>query len=99
MAYSILKTFLRNNYTNLSLGKLLIIYHSLEKYINYVLRSKIEKIDFYKYTNDKSALGEEERELELKKYFNPMLKLKKITKLMINLKEMENIFGKMVNII
>ena len=83
MAYSILKTFLRNNYKNLSLGKLLIIYHSLEKYINYVLRSKIEKIDFYKYTNDKSALGEEERELELKKYFNPMLKLKKITKLMI----------------
>jgi len=35
------------------------------------------------YNNDRPALFEESKEMELKKYFNPILKLKKITKLMI----------------
>ena len=83
MAYSILQTFLHNDYQNLSLTQTLCIYHSLEKYINAILKSKIQRVEKYKYNNDQSSLFEENKELELKRFFNPILKLKKITKLMI----------------
>ena len=83
MAYSILQTLLQNEHKNLSPIKIVSIYHSLEKYITSFMQSKIEKNNLYKYINDQSALAEEKKELELKKYFNPILKLKKITKLMI----------------
>ena len=62
---------------------MVFIYHSMEKYINAILHYKIEKVDSYKYNNDQKALKEENKESELKRFFNPILKLKKITKLMI----------------
>ena len=83
MAYSILQTLLHNEYKNLKIINIVFIYHSLEKYINAILKSKIDKVDLYKYNNDQFGLSEENKESELKKYFNPILKLKKITKLMI----------------
>ena len=83
MAYSILQTFLHNECKNLKIINIVFIYHSLEKYINAILKSKIERVDLYKYNNDQIGLNEENKESKLKKYFNPILKLKKITKLMI----------------
>ena len=77
IAYSILQTYLHNEHKNLSITKLVFIYHSMEKYINAILHFKIEKVDTYKYNNDKMALKEENKESELKRYFNPILKLKK----------------------
>ena len=83
MAYSILQTFLHNEYQNISLTQTLCIYHSLEKYINAILKAKIQNVEKYKYNNDQSSLFEENKEFELKRFFNPILKVKKITKLMI----------------
>ena len=83
IAYSILQTYLHNEHKNLSITKMVFIYHSMEKYINAILHYKIEKVDSYKYNNDQKALKEENKESELKRFFNPILKLKKITKLMI----------------
>ena len=83
IAYSILQIFLHNEYKNLDISQAVCIYHNMEKYINAILKSKMDKINKYKYKNDRRALLEESNEVELKKYFNPILKLKKITKLMI----------------
>ena len=83
IAYSILQILLHNEYRNLNIFQLVCIYHSLEKYINAIIKSKMDKIHEYKYNNNKAALFEENKEAELKKYFNPILKLKKIIKLMI----------------
>ena len=83
MAYSILQTLLQNEHQNLSSIKIVLIYHSLDKYINALLKLKIEKIDLYKYNNDQPALSIVNEEWQLKRFFNPILKLKKLTKLMI----------------
>ena len=83
IAYSILQILLHNEYENLDISQLVCIYHNLEKYINAILKLKMDKVHEYKYNNDRQALFEESKEMELKKYFSPILKLKKITKLMI----------------
>ena len=90
IAYSILQILLHNEYENLDISQSLCIYHNMEKYINAILKSKMDKVHVYKYNNDRPALYEECRESELKKYFSPILKLKKITKLMIEYSSEKN---------
>jgi hypothetical protein len=68
IAYSILQILLHNEYRNLNIFQLVCIYHSLEKYINAIIKSKMDKIHEYKYNNNKAALFEENKEAELKKY-------------------------------
>ena len=90
MAYSILQTLLHNNHQNLSLTKTVYLYHTMEKYINAFIKSKLLKIDFSKDNQDQMDSFEENKENELKKYFNPILKIKKINKLIIQYSTKKN---------
>ena len=83
MSYSILQTLLHNNHQNLPLIKTVYLYHTMEKYIKAIVKEKMTKMDFSKEKKDKFEIYECNKEHELKKYFNPILKVKKINKLMI----------------
>ena len=82
MAYSVLQTLLHNNYKNLTIKQLIYIYGTLNKYINHSLKVKLQKRNIQKFNYNLKVLTEENKEYELKKYFNLLLTIKKITKLM-----------------
>ena len=82
MAYSVLQTLLHLNYKDLSTRELVLIYGTLNKYIKYTIKQKVNKINIEKFNNDKNKLLEFNKENELKQYFNILIKIKKITKLM-----------------
>ena len=84
MAYSVLQTLLHNNYKILSIKQLIFIYGTLNKYINYSLNVKLKKRNLQKINYNINNLSEENKENELKQYFNFLLTIKKITKLMKN---------------
>ena len=82
MAYSVLQTLLHNNYKTLSVNNLLVIYITLNKYIYHSLKEKMIKKNLEKFNDNKKELLKENKEYELKQYFNYLLKNKKIVKLM-----------------
>ena len=82
MAYSVLQTLLHLNYKNLSTRELVLIYGTLNKYIKYTIKQKINDTNLEKFNNDKNKLIEDNKENELRQYFNILIKIKKITKLM-----------------
>ena len=82
MAYSVLQTLLHNNYKNLTVRQLIFIYGKLNSYINYSLKVKLKKRNIQKFNYNLKILTEENKEYELKQYFNLLLTIKKITKLM-----------------
>ena len=82
MAYSVLQTLIHYNYKKLSSHQIVIIYGTMNKYIKYALNEKIEKINIDKFNSNKNKLEEVNKENNLKQYFNLLLKIKKLTKLM-----------------
>ena len=84
LAYSVLQTLLHNNYKNLCIRKLLYIYGTLNKYINSSLKIKLQKRNLEKFNYNLKVLNEENKEYELKQYYNLLLIIKKITKLTKN---------------
>jgi hypothetical protein len=84
MSYSILQTLLHYNYKNLNRNQLIIIYESMTKYINYILREKSKKINSEKYEGSLANTNKIIREIELKQNFNLLLKIKKAIKFMVN---------------
>ena len=82
MAYSVLQTLLHYNFHNLSTKELVFIYGTLNKYIKSILNEKINKTNLEKFNNNTTELFKCYRENELKQYFNILIKIKKITKLM-----------------
>ena len=82
LAYSVLQTLLHNNYKNLSIRQLLFIYGTMNKYINYSLKLKLQKRNLQKFNYNLKVLNEENKEYELKQYYNLLLTVKKTTKLM-----------------
>ena len=54
----------------------------MNKYIKYALNEKIEKINIDKFNGNKNELEAVNKENNLKQYFNLLLKIKKLTKLM-----------------
>ena len=83
MSYSILQTLLHYNYKNLSKNELIYIYELMDKYIKDALVQKIKKFDFAKYNGETKNLNNIIKEMEMKKYFNLIIKIKKIIKIMI----------------
>ena len=84
MAYSILQTLLHNKYKNLTIRQLIFIYSTLNKYINYSLKIKLQIRNLQKFKYNLKFLSQENKEHELKQYFNLLLTIKKIIKLMKN---------------
>ena len=84
MAYSLLQTLLHFNYRSLSKEELILIYCALNKYINNIMEEKIKKFNLNKYNNNSNEIMEYNKENELKQYFNAILKIKKVEKLMKN---------------
>ena len=82
MAYSVLQTLIHYNYKKLSSHQIIIIYGTMNKYIKYALNEKIEKINIDKFNGNKNELEAVNKENNLKQYFNLLLKIKKLTKLM-----------------
>jgi len=82
MAYSVLQTLLHNNYKNLSIKELIFIYGELNKYINFSLKEKMNKRNIQKFNYNIQELSDENREYELQQYFNFLIKIKKLIKLM-----------------
>ena len=93
MAYSVLQTLLHYNFHNLSTKELVFIYGTLNKYIKSILKGKISKTNLEKFNNNTTELFKCYRENELKQYFNILIKIKKITKLM---KEYSISFNKII---
>ena len=83
MSYSILQTLLHYNYKNLNRDQLIIIYETMNKYINNILREKSKKINTEKYKGSISNINKIMREIELKQNFNLLLKIKKAIKFMV----------------
>ena len=84
MSYSILQTLLHCNYKNLNRNQLIILYESMNKYINYILREKSKKMNTEKYEGSLANINKIIRETELKQNFNLLLKIKKAIKFMVN---------------
>ena len=93
MAYSVLQTLLHYNFHNLSTKELVFIYGTLNKYIKSILKGKINKVNLEKFNNNTNELFKCNKENELKQYFNILIKIKKITKLM---KEYSISFNKII---
>ena len=93
LAYSVLQTLLHYNFQTLSTNELVFIYGTLNKYIKSILKEKINKINLEKFNNNTNELFEFNKETELKQYFNFLIKIKKITKLM---KEYSISFNKII---
>ena len=93
LAYSVLQTLLHYNFQTLSTNELVFIYGTLNKYIKSILKEKINKINIEKFNNNINELFEFNKETELKQYFNFLIKIKKITKLM---KEYSISFNKII---
>ena len=83
MSYSILQTLLHHSYKNLSRNELIIIYELMNKYIKMILIKKIKYINIEKYNRKLENLNKIIKEIELRQYFNLILKIKKTIKYMI----------------
>jgi hypothetical protein len=83
IAYSILQTLLHYNYKTLNRPKLILIYESMNKYINYILKEKIKTKNLYKSKNMTTHSENLNKEIELKQYLYLMLKIKKSIKYMV----------------
>ena len=83
MSYSILQTLIHYNYENLSKAELITIYELMNKYIKYALFEKTRKINLEKFNRDTINLNKINKEMELKQYFNLIIKIKKVIKFMI----------------
>ena len=84
MSYSILQTLIHYNYRNLNKKQLIIIYEAMNKYINFILEAKNKKIYLEEFNRNNSNINIINRENEIKKYINLILKINKATKIMIN---------------
>ena len=82
MSYSILQTLLHNHYKNLTRKEITIIYELMNKYIIFILKQKAKDINLEKYISDKSNLMKTIKELELRQYFNLIIKIKTAIKFM-----------------
>jgi len=82
MAYSVLQALIHFNYKKLSSKQIVIIYGTMNKYIKYALNKKIQKINIDKFNDNKNELEAVNKENDLKQYFNLLIKIKKLTKLM-----------------
>ena len=80
IAYSILQTLLHYNYKTLSREKLILLYESMNKYINHILIEK-EKENIYN-KNFKKNSKKLNKEMEMKQYLYLMVKIKKSIKYM-----------------
>ena len=82
MSYSILQTLLQYNYKSLNKNELITIYELMNKYIKLALMTKIKYINLEKYIGKTKTLNKIIKEIELKQYFNLILKIKKTIKYM-----------------
>ena len=83
IAYSILQTLLHYNYKTLNQYKLILLYESMNKYINHILNDKVKKINLNKFTNITKCSEYLNKEIELKHYLYLILKIKKSIKYMV----------------
>jgi len=84
MAYSILQSLLQNNYKSLSTKELISVYGAMNKYIKYIFKEKLKKINLSKFNDNKKYLSIEYKEYEIKKYFKILITLNEIIKIMKN---------------
>ena len=83
IAYSILQTLLHYNYKTLNRHKLILIYESMNKYINHILNEKVKAINLNKFKIITKYSENLNKEIELKQYLYLMIKIKKIIKYMV----------------
>jgi len=84
LSYCILQTLLHNNYKTLSAKDLISIYGTLNKFIKYFYKEKLNRLNTNKFKNNIKYLVFENKEYEVKKYFKLLLKLNEAIKLMKN---------------
>ena len=83
IAYSILKTLLHYNYKTLNRQKLVLIYESMNKYVNHILKEKLKSKNLCEFNNINKLSENLNKEIELKQYLYLMIKIKKSVKYMV----------------
>ena len=84
LSYCILQTLLHNNYKTLSSKDLISIYGTLNKFIKYIYKEKLNRVNINKFNNNTKYLAFENKEYEVKKYFKLLIKINEAVKLMKN---------------
>ena len=84
LSYCILQTLLHNNYKTLSSKDLISIYGTLNKFIKYIYKDKLNRVNLNRFNNNKKDLALENKEYEVKKYFKLLIKINGAIKLMKN---------------
>ena len=84
LSYCILQTLLHNNYKTLSSKDLISIYGTLNKFIKYIYKEKLNRLNNNKFNNNIKYLYFENKEYECKKYIKLLIKINEAIKLMKN---------------